>query len=95
MSTGCISVLKIRAKKSLLLGERYELESKYRQAEDIYRTLLKKTKANLPRAITLRAKVNLGNVYFKLRDYPEAIKYYKMALDQVGQNDRVLRPNYA
>ncbi|VDO06250.1 unnamed protein product [Haemonchus placei] len=30
-----------------------------------------------------RLKVNIGNIYFKKKDYNKAIKYYRMALDQV------------
>ncbi|KHN84582.1 Intraflagellar transport protein 88 -like protein [Toxocara canis] len=30
-----------------------------------------------------RLKVNIGNIYFKKKDYKKAIKYYRMALDQV------------
>ncbi|EPB66245.1 tetratricopeptide repeat protein [Ancylostoma ceylanicum] len=29
-----------------------------------------------------RLKVNIGNIYFKKKDYNKAIKYYRMALDQ-------------
>lgn len=28
-------------------------------------------------------QVNIGNIYFKKKDYNKAIKYYRMALDQV------------
>ena len=31
-----------------------------------------------------RLKVNMGNIYFKLGQYAKAIKFYRMALDQVG-----------
>jgi tetratricopeptide (TPR) repeat protein len=30
-----------------------------------------------------RLKVNMGNIYFKLGQYAKAIKFYRMALDQV------------
>ncbi|VDN32556.1 unnamed protein product [Gongylonema pulchrum] len=30
-----------------------------------------------------RLKVNIANIYFKQKDYKKAIKYYRMALDQV------------
>ena len=30
-----------------------------------------------------RLKVNMGNIYFKLGQYHKAIKFYRMALDQV------------
>lgn len=29
-------------------------------------------------------QVNMGNIYFKMGQYAKAIKYYKMAVDQVG-----------
>ena len=31
-----------------------------------------------------RRQVNMGNIHFKTGQYNKAIKYYKMALDQVG-----------
>ncbi len=38
-----------------------------------------------------RLKVNMGNIYFKLGQYAKAIKFYRMALDQViKQKDLVL-----
>ena len=30
-----------------------------------------------------RLKVNMGNIYFKLGQFAKAIKFYRMALDQV------------
>ncbi len=30
-----------------------------------------------------RLKVNIGNIYFKKKDFMKSIKYYRMALDQV------------
>lgn len=30
-----------------------------------------------------KLKVNMGNIYFKTGQYNKAIKYYRMALDQV------------
>ncbi len=31
-----------------------------------------------------RLRVNMGNIYFKLGQYAKAIKFYRMALDQVS-----------
>jgi len=33
-----------------------------------------------------RLKVNIGNIYFKQRQFAKAIKNYRMALDQVPTN---------
>jgi len=33
-----------------------------------------------------RLKVNIGNIYFKQRQFAKAIKNYRMALDQVPNN---------
>ena len=33
-----------------------------------------------------RLRVNMGNIYFKLGQYAKAIKFYRMALDQVNCN---------
>ena len=36
-----------------------------------------------------RLRVNMGNIYFKLGQYAKAIKFYRMALDQVTSVDTV------
>ena len=38
-----------------------------------------------------RLKVNMGNIYFKQKSYAKAIKYYRMALDQVPNHHRIMR----
>ncbi|XP_055902671.1 intraflagellar transport protein 88 homolog [Eupeodes corollae] len=68
--------------KALILAEAYEHKEAYRPALNIYQSLVKNSE------ISLRVKINLGNVHFKLQNYPLAIKFYKMALDQVGQNKK-------
>lgn len=38
-----------------------------------------------------RLKVNMGNIYFKQKNYPKAIKFYRMALDQVPNTHKEMR----
>ena len=38
-----------------------------------------------------RLRVNMGNCYFEQRRYPNAIKMYRMALDQVPSNAKDVR----
>jgi intraflagellar transport protein 88 len=37
-----------------------------------------------------RVRINMGNLYYGQKQYPSAIKMYKMALDQIQQDDRSL-----
>ena len=34
--------------------------------------------------VEINQQVNMGNIHFKTGQYNKAIKYYRMALDQVG-----------
>ncbi|KPP59966.1 intraflagellar transport protein 88-like, partial [Scleropages formosus] len=38
-----------------------------------------------------RLKVNMGNIYFKQKNYPKAIKFYRMALDQISNAHKEMR----
>ena len=38
-----------------------------------------------------RLKVNMGNIYFKQRNYAKAVKFYRMALDQVPNTHKEMR----
>ena len=38
-----------------------------------------------------RLKVNIGNIYFKQKNYAKAIKFYRMALDQVPNTHKIMR----
>jgi len=33
--------------------------------------------------VTGRLRVNMGNIYFEQKKYPQAVKMYRMALDQI------------
>lgn len=37
------------------------------------------------------AKVNMGNIYFKMGEHPKALKLYRMALDQTPTAEKDLR----
>jgi intraflagellar transport protein 88 len=37
-----------------------------------------------------RLKVNIGNIHFRKKDFTKALKYYRMALDQVPKVDLYL-----
>ena len=41
-----------------------------------------------------RLKVNMGNIYFKLGQYAKAIKFYRMALDQVNSFSVLFRHDF-
>ena len=38
-----------------------------------------------------RLRINMGNIYFEQRKYPQAIKMYRMALDQIQNTHTLLR----
>ena len=38
-----------------------------------------------------RLKVNMGNIYFRQKNYPKAVKFYRMALDQVPNTHKEMR----
>lgn len=40
---------------------------------------------------TGRLKVNIGNIYYAQNNYPKAIKFFRMALDQIPNNQKEMR----
>lgn len=38
-----------------------------------------------------RLKVNMANIYFQQKNYPKAIKFYRMALDQISNAHKEMR----
>ncbi len=63
----------------LSLAHAFALNKQYGQAENAYQAILKANR--FAQAPWLR--VNLGNVYFEQQQYAQAVKQYRMALDQV------------
>ncbi|CAI5456116.1 unnamed protein product [Caenorhabditis angaria] len=61
------------------LAEKYEQNDMTNEAVNTYEIIVK----NKMFPNSGRLKVNIGNIYFRKRDYTKALKYYRMALDQV------------
>lgn len=71
----------------LNLAQQYIADNMLNEALHVYHAIVKnKTFPNAG-----RLKVNIGNIYFRKKDYPKAIKYYRMALDQVPKVEQRIR----
>ena len=71
----------------LNIGLQYENNELYSEALNAYKALTQ----NRSFENVGRIKVNMGNIYFKQKDYSQAIKYYQMALDQITGKYKMLR----
>lgn len=69
------------------LAQCYEQNKMYAEALNTYSLLVK----NKQYANAGRLRVNIGNVYFAQKQYPLAIKNYRMALDQIAATSKELR----
>ncbi|XP_060535116.1 intraflagellar transport protein 88 homolog isoform X2 [Cylas formicarius] len=69
------------------LANQYASNELYAEALNTYQMITK----NRMFANAHRLKVNMGNIYFKQRQYQMAVKMYRMALDQVPASQRNLR----
>ena len=75
------------------LANQYAANEMYTEALNTYQVITKNRMFNNAG----RLRVNMGNIYFKLGQYAKAIKFYRMALDQVssrGKNFRAGNSNY-
>ncbi|MFH4976663.1 hypothetical protein AB6A40_003372 [Gnathostoma spinigerum] len=63
----------------LNLAHQYMANDLLTEALNTYQVIVK----NKMFANSGRLKVNIGNIYFRRKDYKKAIKYYRMSLDQV------------
>ncbi|XP_037080592.1 intraflagellar transport protein 88 homolog [Pollicipes pollicipes] len=61
------------------LAHQYAKNELFTEALNTYDVITKNKSFNNPE----RLKVNMGNIYYKMEQYPKALKYYRMALDQV------------
>ena len=69
------------------LAERYSDAQMWSEAINTYQALLK----NRSFTNTGRFRMNIGEIYFRQRQYPKAIKFFRMALDQIPQTQSELR----
>ena len=69
------------------LANQYAANEMYSEALNTYQVIVK----NKMFSNAGRLKVNMGNIYFKQRNYSKAIKFYRMALDQVPNTHKNMR----
>ncbi|XP_013385188.1 intraflagellar transport protein 88 homolog isoform X2 [Lingula anatina] len=69
------------------LANQYAANEMYAEALNTYQVIVK----NKMFTNAGRLKVNMGNIYFKQKNYPKAIKFYRMAVDQVPNTHKYMR----
>lgn len=69
------------------LANQYTINEMYTEALNTYQVITKNRMFNNAG----RLRVNMGNIYFKLGQYAKAIKFYRMALDQVANTHKSMR----
>ncbi|XP_055015680.1 LOW QUALITY PROTEIN: intraflagellar transport protein 88 homolog [Boleophthalmus pectinirostris] len=73
----------------LNLANQYANNEMYTEALNSYQVLIK----NKMFSNAGRLKVNMANIYVKQKNYPKAIKFYRMALDQISNAHKEVRIN--
>ncbi|XP_076445636.1 intraflagellar transport protein 88 homolog [Babylonia areolata] len=69
------------------LANQYTANEMFAEALNTYQVIVK----NRMFTNAGRLKVNMGNIYFHQRNYPKAIKMYRMALDQLPNHFKEMR----
>ncbi|KAM5335166.1 intraflagellar transport protein 88 homolog isoform 4-T4 [Glossophaga mutica] len=69
------------------LASQYSANEMYAEALNTYQVIVK----NKMFTNAGRLKVNMGNIYLKQRNYSKAIKFYRMALDQIPSVHKEMR----
>ncbi|XP_059758977.1 intraflagellar transport protein 88 homolog isoform X7 [Balaenoptera ricei] len=69
------------------LASQYSANEMYPEALNTYQVIVK----NKMFSNAGRLKVNMGNIYLKQRNYSKAIKFYRMALDQIPSVHKEMR----
>lgn len=69
------------------LASAYHANQMYQEAANTYNVIVK----NKMFSNAGRLRVNIGNVFFDQRKYTQAVKHYRMALDQIPQTHKNIR----
>lgn len=69
------------------LANQYHANKMYQEALNSYAVIVKNKLFNQ----SGRLRVNMGNIYFEQGKYSQAIKMYRMALDQISNSNRDFR----
>lgn len=69
------------------LAERYSDAQMWSESINTYQAILK----NRSFTNTGRLRTNIGEIYFRQRQYPKAIKFFRMALDQIPNSQNEFR----
>eukprot|EP00276_Gloeochaete_wittrockiana_P005178 CAMPEP_0184657556 /NCGR_PEP_ID=MMETSP0308-20130426/20301_1 /TAXON_ID=38269 /ORGANISM="Gloeochaete witrockiana, Strain SAG 46.84" /LENGTH=874 /DNA_ID=CAMNT_0027095527 /DNA_START=32 /DNA_END=2656 /DNA_ORIENTATION=+ len=69
------------------LAVQYHANDMYTEALNAYQAIVK----NKQYAQSGRLRVNMGNIYFEQKKFPNAIKMYRMALDQIPNTGKEIR----
>jgi len=69
------------------LANCYHANKMYHEALNTYTIIVKNKMFNQAG----RLRVNMGNIYFEQKKYPQAVKMYRMALDQISNANKEIR----
>lgn len=69
------------------LAHSYHMNKNYAEAVNAYTAIVK----NKALAQSGRLRVNMGNIYYEQKKYTNAIKMYRMALDQIPATAKEIR----
>ncbi|GBG87160.1 hypothetical protein CBR_g44618 [Chara braunii] len=72
---------------SFNLAHQYHTNGLYTEALNTFSQIVK----NKQFGQAGRLRVNMGNIYYKQKKFPQAIKMYRMALDQIPSNGKATR----
>ena len=69
------------------LANQYHSSQMFQEAINTYQIIVR----NKMFSNAGRLRVNMGNIYFEQRKYSQAIKQYRMALDQIPNTHKEMR----
>ncbi|RKO84222.1 hypothetical protein BDK51DRAFT_35234 [Blyttiomyces helicus] len=69
------------------LANQYHANKMFQEALNTYAVIVKNKLFNQPGKL----RVNMGNIYFEMRKFGQAVKMYRMALDQIPSSNKDIR----